>query len=168
MASLSSHLCLNYLLEISFSNSREADLSLPPIHPKRIFLSRVLELEVRLSYHERILSSVPESFYTSNPPIISPTPPSASNPFADPSNPDSSSAEDLLALLKAKKNGEEVLTWLEDFKHRLTIQGQDELGREVVGVEEVEGERRKVEILMSSVLAVGSRSFSHLLNVLER
>jgi len=35
-------------------------------HPKRVFVKRVIELEVRLSYYDRIKGTVPESMLETN------------------------------------------------------------------------------------------------------
>lgn len=37
------------------------DLELPAAHPRRAFMRRLAELEVRLAYHDRILSTLPEA-----------------------------------------------------------------------------------------------------------
>lgn len=39
---------------------RQVDLDLPRSHPKRAFMYRVIELEVRLAYLDRIEQSLPE------------------------------------------------------------------------------------------------------------
>jgi hypothetical protein len=39
---------------------RIPDLSLTIQHPKRAFMRRALEFEIRLSYHDRILKTLPE------------------------------------------------------------------------------------------------------------
>jgi nuclear cap-binding protein subunit 1 len=41
---------------------RVPDLALPRQHPKRVFVHRALELEIRLSYYDRILKTLPEPF----------------------------------------------------------------------------------------------------------
>lgn len=40
---------------------RVPDLNLDTSHPKRAFIRRVLELEIRLSYHERIKKTIPDA-----------------------------------------------------------------------------------------------------------
>lgn len=37
------------------------DMEVSDKHPKRVFVKRVIELETRLSYHERIKGTIPES-----------------------------------------------------------------------------------------------------------
>lgn len=41
---------------------RVPDLALPMQHPKRVFIHRALELEVRLSYYDRVLKTLPPPF----------------------------------------------------------------------------------------------------------
>lgn len=36
------------------------ELELPAGHPKRAFMRRIVDLEVRLAYHDRILETLPE------------------------------------------------------------------------------------------------------------
>jgi hypothetical protein len=36
-------------------------MDLPASHPKKAFIRRIIELETRLAYHERILDSLPEA-----------------------------------------------------------------------------------------------------------
>jgi len=40
---------------------RVPDLELDPYHPRRTFIRRALELEVRLAYYDRILKTLPEA-----------------------------------------------------------------------------------------------------------
>ena len=40
---------------------RVTDLSLVPLHPKRSFMRRAVEYEIRLSYYDRILRIIPEA-----------------------------------------------------------------------------------------------------------
>ena len=39
---------------------RVPDLALSEQHPKRTFIRRALEFEIRLSYHDRVLKTLPE------------------------------------------------------------------------------------------------------------
>ena len=49
-----SHLCA------PFPPHRAPDLELDPYHPRRTFMRRALDLEVRLGYYDRILKTLPE------------------------------------------------------------------------------------------------------------
>jgi MIF4G like len=50
---------------------RLPDLSLPVQHPRRAFMRRAVEFEIRLSYHDRIMKTLPESMQSSDAYIIS-------------------------------------------------------------------------------------------------
>ena len=50
------------VLHSAKSRDRVPDLALPAQHPKRIFVHRALELEIRLSYYDRILKTLPQPF----------------------------------------------------------------------------------------------------------
>lgn len=45
---------------------RIPDLQLCPHHPKRNFIRRAIEVEVRLAYHERIMKTLPEPYLSSD------------------------------------------------------------------------------------------------------
>jgi hypothetical protein len=45
---------------INFSLYRVPDLALTVQHPRRAFMRRAIEFEIRLSYHDRILKTLPE------------------------------------------------------------------------------------------------------------
>jgi nuclear cap-binding protein subunit 1 len=38
---------------------RVPDMDLPLTHPKRAFMHRLIEMEIRLAYHDRIMESLP-------------------------------------------------------------------------------------------------------------
>src|SRR5487761_1163890 len=44
------------------ARDRVPDLALPMQHLKRVFIHRALELEIRLSYYDRILKTLPQQF----------------------------------------------------------------------------------------------------------
>jgi hypothetical protein len=41
------------------SAQRVPDMELPLTHPKRAFMHRLIEMEIRLAYHDRIMESLP-------------------------------------------------------------------------------------------------------------
>ena len=41
---------------------RQKDLDLPKTHPKRVLIDRTLELEVRLSYFDRVRDTLPDAY----------------------------------------------------------------------------------------------------------
>ena len=46
----------------TFTSSRAPDLELPWYHPKRSFIRRVIDLEIRLAYYDRVLKTLPEAY----------------------------------------------------------------------------------------------------------
>ena len=54
---------------------RIPDLPLTVYHPKRAFMRRAVELEIRLSYHDRILKTLPPEMQTPDSEVISETAP---------------------------------------------------------------------------------------------
>jgi nuclear cap-binding protein subunit 1 len=53
-----------WLLSFAMTGCRVPDLSLTFQHPKRVFMRRAIEFEIRLSYHDRILKTLPEAMQT--------------------------------------------------------------------------------------------------------
>ena len=47
-------------LFLALADGRIPDMDLPASHPKKAFMRRIIELEIRLAYHDRILDSLPE------------------------------------------------------------------------------------------------------------
>jgi hypothetical protein len=60
---------------------RIPDLELSSSHPKRAFIRRLVDLEVRLAYHDRIKETLPEAMLTEGSDVISPDPPEPSWPY---------------------------------------------------------------------------------------
>ncbi len=54
---------------------RVPDLELPAGHPKKAFMRRLIDLEIRLAYHDRILESLPEAMAGDVDGVISQSPP---------------------------------------------------------------------------------------------
>lgn len=50
----------SYMSRILKRSRRLPDLELSEQHPKRTFMRRALEFEIRLSYHDRVLKTLPE------------------------------------------------------------------------------------------------------------
>lgn len=47
-------------LSLTYNTSdRVPDMELPLTHPKRAFMHRLIEMEIRLAYHDRIMESLP-------------------------------------------------------------------------------------------------------------
>jgi hypothetical protein len=60
---------------------RIPDLALPASHPKRAFMRRVVELEIRLAYHDRILETLPEPMQSAEAGVICAQPPDPVWPY---------------------------------------------------------------------------------------
>ncbi|KAI7937553.1 hypothetical protein MJO29_014868 [Puccinia striiformis f. sp. tritici] len=128
---------------------------LPVSHPKRVFVARVIELEIRLSYYDRIKETVPSKFLEVG--IMSNDPPGPTFEYEDPAHRDHLAALDVVQLLKHKEPVSRLLDYLTKMQERLTNEGVQESVQDVTR-----------EVAIQSLLNVGSRSFSHFLNVLER
>ena len=62
---------------------RLPDLSLPVQHPRRAFMRRAVEFEIRLSYHDRIMKTLPDSMQSSDAYIISEQAPGPAYEYED-------------------------------------------------------------------------------------
>ncbi|WAR62696.1 hypothetical protein PtB15_15B283 [Puccinia triticina] len=128
---------------------------LPVPHPKRVFVSRVIELEIRLSYYDRIKETVPSVFLD-----VELMPSDAPGPvfeYEDPAHRDHLAVLDVVQLLKHKEPVSRLLDYLTKMQERLAAEGIEESVQDVTR-----------EVAIQALLNVGSRSFSHFLNILER
>ncbi|KAG6375040.1 MIF4G like-domain-containing protein [Boletus reticuloceps] len=136
------------------------DLALVEQHPKRTFMRRAIEVEVRLSYHDRILKTLPESMQ-SDPSVIAAQPPGPSFEYEDPSNPYYDAAQSILGLIRGRSHPEEVVSHVESLRTSLESTPSAPQPYESIDV-------LIRTITVQSLLSIGSRSFSHLLNAIER
>jgi hypothetical protein len=63
---------------------RVPDLALVAQHPKRAFIRRVVEFEVRLAYHDRILKTLPPQMQEPEACVITESAPSPAYEYEDP------------------------------------------------------------------------------------
>jgi len=63
---------------------RVPDLSLAVQHPKRAFIRRVIEFEIRLAYHERIFKTLPPPMQEPDAFVISEQAPAPAFEYEDP------------------------------------------------------------------------------------
>ncbi|KAL4075617.1 MIF4G like-domain-containing protein [Scleroderma yunnanense] len=133
------------------------DLALPEHHPKRNFMRRAVESEIRLSYHDRILKTLPEPMQNDTS-VISSRPPGPDAEYEDPSNPHHEISESVLSLLRGRSRADEVIAHLDYLKSTLDIVPHPHTN--------VDSFIRS--LATQSLLSIGSRSFSHLLNAIER
>ncbi|KAH9814154.1 MIF4G like-domain-containing protein [Melampsora americana] len=126
-------------------------------HPKRVLVSRILELEIRLSYYDRIVGTVPASYVESG--VMAKKAPGPVFVFEDKENPHHLASSDIVQLLKRKEPVSRLLEYLKKMVERL--EGEE-------GMDEQEALSIQHQLTIEAILFVGSRSFSHFLNVLER
>lgn len=156
---------------------RIPDLDLSVQHPKRNFIRKALELEIRLSYYDRILKTIPEDFH---PPDAHSVPKEAPGPnfeYDDPgmlisdeiendtessvAAPHHEAAQALLNLFRGRARAEDIIAHLETLRTTLETESSD-----TDRVFNVDSVMRSIAI--QCLLHIGSRSFSHLLNAIER
>lgn len=140
-------------------------------------MRRAIELEMRLSYHDRVLKTLPEPMQT-DPNVIASQPPGPNFEYEDPcestrlasvtsphwhltANPYYDATQSILGLLRGRSRAEEVISQTDSLRASLELTPSaphpytsiDALIRSI-GVQ--------------SLLSIGCRSFSHLLNAIER
>lgn len=123
----------------------------------------MIELEIRLSYYDRIKSTLPES-YTASGDVIARHAPSHSFTYeTDGRSPYQVPANDVLRAMRSKATVQELKDQLQTIR---TDAIAGEIGDEPISEEAAE--RLIKDIVYQCMLVVGSRSFSHFLNILER
>ena len=146
-------------------------------HPKRVFVKRTIELEIRLSYYDRVKGTIPEIMLDTG--VVPDEAPGAEYSYENigecsswrlrlhaaadrietAEHPHAAAAASLLRLIRQKGPINEVENELAEFAAALQ--------KEHSATEE-EAEAIKRDMAIQTILHVGSRSFSHFLNVLER
>lgn len=134
------------------------DLSLTVQHPRRAFMRRAIEYEIRLSYHDRIMKTLPESMQTPEAYTIAEQAPGPDFGYDDPGKAHHDAAQAVLNLFRGRAKAEDVISHLDTLKS--TLESSDE------GHVNVDAVVRSIAV--QSLLHIGSRSFSHLLNAIER
>lgn len=118
------------------------DLVLVPEHPKRAFMRRALEYEIRLAYYERIAKTLPEEMQET---VLPPEAPGPTFVYEDAAHPNYENAQAVLNLFRGRAKAEEVIAHLDTLNPAASL-----------------------DIAIQSLLHIGARSFSHLLNAIER
>ncbi|PKI84157.1 Nuclear cap-binding protein subunit 1 [Malassezia vespertilionis] len=145
------------------------DADLVWTHARRAFARRVCELEVRLAYYDRIKNTVPEELQAS---LLPPEEPAPIFAYAPTTHPYHTRAMQLLNSFKAKASLQVVQADLQSFHQSIlappsdVLDADDEAQGLISNVTTVESIVR--DIAMQTLLFAGSRSFSHLLNMIER
>ncbi|KAL0058145.1 Nuclear cap-binding protein subunit 1 [Marasmius tenuissimus] len=137
------------------------DLELSVQHPKRNFIRRALELEIRLSYYDRIVKSIPEQMHPVSAHCVPGEAPGPNFEYEDPASSHHDAAQPILNLFRGRAKAEDVIAHLDTLKNTLETESS-EAGR----VFNVDSVMRSIAI--QCLLHIGSRSFSHLLNAIER
>ncbi|KAJ8515083.1 hypothetical protein ONZ45_g7452 [Pleurotus djamor] len=132
------------------------DLSLDPHHPQRTYIRHAVEFEVRLAYHERIHKTLPPDMQDPAANVIAAQPPGPEFEYEDAEHPQHDLAQSVLDLIRGRAKPEDVIAHLDSLKNSL----------ESANVLQVDSVVRS--IIVQSLLHIGSRSFSHLLNAIER
>ncbi|ORZ00493.1 armadillo-type protein [Syncephalastrum racemosum] len=129
----------------------EGVLTLDPKHPQVCFVRETLDKMTRLSYYERIKESIPPSFA----PIFPAAEPAPVFEYQDPAHPFHQAAQEVVAALRSKRTVDDL---------RATL---DRIG-ESAGDDKHAQADLVHKVFLQSLLFVGSKSFSHALNVVER
>lgn len=135
-------------------NGRSQTLSLEEGHPKKFFVRETLLKLMRLSYYERVKSVIPKAFHDLLPPVA----PGPEFEYSDSNHLLYQDAKEVTDRLKAKKSTDDIQVVLDKFKDERAKQGLDENTQETM----------VRELFLQCLLLVGSKSFSHILNVVER
>lgn len=176
-------------------------MDLPVAHPRRAFARRIVELEVRLAYYDRIKGTLPIELQDGALSADEPAPVftyessgeseikrrldssflffssyvlSLSLLFSSfPEHPYHSRANQLILSIRAKAAATVLMAELESFKREIMSSGDvDDLptDQEVPGQVQDEATAELVirDVVIQCMMQVGSRSFSHFLNVVER
>ncbi|KAF8341647.1 armadillo-type protein [Cantharellus anzutake] len=136
------------------------DLELPLYHPKRVFIRRVIALEIRLAYYDRILKTLPEPFTTLEARCIPDEAPGPEFEYENQQHPYYEPAQSLLNLIRGRSQIEEVVQFAESMRSNLS--------ETVTLADGATSDSVVRSITMQILLHVGSRSFSHFLNAIER
>lgn len=145
------------------------DASLPWTHAQRALDRRLVELEVRLAYYDRIKGTVPEELQEALMPAEEPAPVYT---YAHAEHPYHARAMLLFNSIKAKASVQVVQADLQSFAQSIVVPaGQvpspEEEQRGMVD-DAAQADEVVRDVVVQTLLNAGSRSFSHLLNVVER
>ncbi|KEP55380.1 cap-binding protein 80-PB [Rhizoctonia solani 123E] len=122
------------------------DLELPEYHPKRGLMRRVIDHEIRLAYYDRIVKTLPGPMVEPDAGVVPAQAPGPVYAYENPDHPHYQEAAELLTMIKDRAKADEVAAHCLKLPRSVPIQ----------------------HMVMQSLLHVGSRSFSHFLNAVER
>ncbi|XP_004984400.3 LOW QUALITY PROTEIN: nuclear cap-binding protein subunit 1 [Setaria italica] len=124
---------------------------LPKWAPQRVFVQEVLEREIRLSYFEKIKQSIEDAAE-----LEELLPPKAGPNFkflSDESNEKTDGhklSKELVGMVRGKKNTRDIILWVEE------------------QIIPTNGAEFALDVVIQTLLDIGSKSFTHLITVLER
>ncbi|KAL8276473.1 hypothetical protein RQP46_011123 [Phenoliferia psychrophenolica] len=133
------------------------DMDVDTKHPKRVFVERTIELETRLSYFDRVRGTVPDAMLETG--VMPDDAPGPEYAYENENHTHAAAAASLLRLMRTKGSIAEVEEELASFQTAIMQEHS---------LSEAEASVIKRDMTIQTVLSVGSRSFSHFLNVLER
>ncbi|XP_022861062.1 nuclear cap-binding protein subunit 1 [Olea europaea var. sylvestris] len=124
-------------------------LDLPKWAPQRVFVQEILEREVRLSYWDKIKQSIESA------PVLEELLPPKGTPNFKYSSEDGDKTEhalssELIGMVKGRLSAREIVSWVDNSV--LAIHGLD----------------IALSVVVQTLLNIGSKSFTHLITVLER
>ncbi|EMD31829.1 hypothetical protein CERSUDRAFT_119399 [Gelatoporia subvermispora B] len=134
------------------------DMSLASKHPKRVFMQHAVELEIRLAYYDRILRVLPEAMQTADAGVMPEEAPGPDFEYDDPARPYHDSAQSVLNMLRGRAKADDVVAHVQSLKNTLAEGAEGDVNVDAV----------VCSIAVQSLLHIGSRSFSHFLNAIER
>lgn len=134
------------------------DLALDESHPKRAFMRRALELEIRLSYYDRIMSTLPEPMQSSTAGVMPSEAPGYEFEYESSDNSHHAIADGLLSKLQNRPVMSEISVYIDTMRTELISSG----------LSDSRAASRTRSIAVQCLLVVGSRSFSHFLNAIEK
>lgn len=143
------------------------DATRPWPHPRRALARRIVELEVRLAYYDRIKGTVPPELEAS---VLPPNEPAPVYAYDDPSHAHHALATQLFQSLKAKASVQVVQADLQSYQQTILAPATDVPDTEDEALAETPADAERIvrDLAVQTLLNAGSRSFSHLLNVMER
>ncbi|PVF94764.1 hypothetical protein CPB86DRAFT_788751 [Serendipita vermifera] len=134
------------------------DLELNTDHPKRRFMRRALELEIRLSYYDRIMKTLPDLMQSPEAQVMPADVPGYDFEYEAASNPHAYLADALLTKLRDRVPMAEISLQVDNMRSELVGSG----------LTESRAASRMRSVTLQCILMLGSRSFSHFLNAIER
>ncbi|CAH1796073.1 unnamed protein product [Owenia fusiformis] len=137
----------NFQFKWSWSDWGEV-CNMDPELPKPKFVREVLFKCLRLSYHQRLLDTVPDSFSALIP--LKPTPYYKFNKEGAGSHPGTMTSHQLIASIKSKCTPEEVILIMKDLPNPLADEESDPAYNPL-----------KIEVFTQTLLHLGAKSFSH-------